>query len=262
MKAPEDKYVRLFWRFADEYPDVYNDDGALALYTRLLRLADMAWPAAATLPFGVRKVAMGFLTREREGGALIQKVTDGTYRVRGMDKHRAKRSQSGKDAADARWGNADGNAIGNAERNADGNADPSQGGMPIKAEQSRADQSSSEQADADAAASLYQRTGRFPSSKVVAWLNDIARDHGEARLVAAIDGTPFTGPNVGDYLEAIRNALRAEDHAAERAEATAEKQRNAAKRAPVAENPIQAEMRRILQEREDAERPSWTERPA
>lgn len=48
----DDRYARHYWRFADEFPDVYDNDAALALWYRLVRLADMAWPAAGTLPYG------------------------------------------------------------------------------------------------------------------------------------------------------------------------------------------------------------------
>lgn len=249
----DDRYTRIYWRFADEYPDVWNDDWALALWTRLVRLADMSWPAAATLPYGIRKAALSRLTADRDGGPLVVMVTPATFRVRGMDKHRAKRSQSGKDAADARWRIADSSASGSASGNANGTAERNAETMPSRAEHSKADQSRAEQADADAANSLYQRTGRFPSPKVVAWLNDIARDHGESRLVDAIDGTPFTVANVGEYLEAIRNRLRAEDHAAEKREAEEERRRNAEKRAPLPDNPVTAELRRVLREKEAAE---------
>jgi hypothetical protein len=230
----DDRYTRHFWRFADEFPDVYDDDAAYATWCRLLRLADMAWPVAATLPFGAKKAAMAKLTMDRDGGPLVQMVTSTTYRIRGMDKHRAKRSQSGKDAADARWGNADSNAIGNASGNAKGNAERNAEMMPSREEKRREEESSTEQAAPDAAESLYQRTGRFPSPKVIAWLNDISRDHGEERLVRAIDSTPCTTANIGDYIEGVRNALRAEDHAAERAERDDEKRRNREKRAPIA----------------------------
>ena len=237
--ATEDRYVRQYWRFADEYPDVYEDDAAYAAWCRLLRLADMAWPAAATVPVGVKKAAWAKLTLDRDGGALIQKATATTFRVRGMDKRRAKRSQSGKDAADARWGSADGNA----DSNADGNAEA----MPSRAEHSKASQSRAEQAPPDAAEALYQRTGRFPSSKVVAWLNDIAREHSEARLVKAIDDTPCTTTNIGDYIETIRNLLRAEDHAGGKV-AAAERAQRAARLADAPRITDTAEYRKALAE--------------
>lgn len=238
----EDRYTRIYWRFADEYPDVWNDDWALALWTRLVRLADMAWPAAATLPYGIKKAALARLTVDREGGPLVVMVTPSTFRVRGMDKHRAQRSQSGRDAAEARWRNADGNAKRNATGNANSIAERNAETMPNKAKQNRAEQSRAEQEDArapDAAEALYQRTGEYPSVKVLGWLNDLASeagggdvDVGEAKVAELIDRTPMTG-NRRDYLGRIRDLIRAENHAAEKREAAEERQRLAEKRAPV-----------------------------
>jgi hypothetical protein len=81
---PDDPYSRLYWRFADEFPAVYEDDAAYALWCRLLRLADMAWPVTATLPMGTRKTPLVLLVKE----GLVVMVTPSTYRIRGMVKER------------------------------------------------------------------------------------------------------------------------------------------------------------------------------
>lgn len=243
-----DRYTRHFWRFADEFPEVYEDDVAYAAWGRLLRLADMAWPAAATLPFGVKRQALAVLTKDREGGPLVVMVTAATFRVRGMDKHRAKRSQSAKDAADARWGNADSTADGYAERIADSNAET----MPSREEEIREEERRREQsapASDDPVVAFHERTGEFPSGKLLSWINDLGSRHGEERVARLIRETPMTTTSdPPGYLRSVMNRLRLEDRAAERAERDDEKRRNAEKREPV--SPVVEELRRHLRAQE------------
>ncbi len=128
MTAPN-QYSRLYWRFVDEFPGIYADDAALALWCRLLVEADMAWPASASLPYGTRHAPLDRLKAVN----LVYLVPGGRFRIKGMDKERQARSDAGRNAAAARWRNADampahadsnavGNADSNAERNAVGNA--------------------------------------------------------------------------------------------------------------------------------------------
>lgn len=111
------------------------------------------------------------------------------------------------------------------------------------------------QGEPDAAVEFQVRTGEFPGDKFREWLNDLAQTHGEARLVAAIRATPKTQRSGRDYLIAVRDQLRAEDHRAERAEADAERARNAAKRAPLV-SPAVAQLRDALLAKEQREVPA------
>ena len=126
----DDPYSRHYWRFADEFPDVFDDDHALALWHRLVRLADMAWPAAGQLPYGVRRSVLDRLVSV----ALIQMEGQSRFRIRGMDKERTKRSDHARDAAAQRWQYGR-NAPGNARSIPTGNAQT----MPSRAEPSKAE---------------------------------------------------------------------------------------------------------------------------
>lgn len=107
-----DPYTRSFWRFADEYPDIYADDHAYALWSRLRDMGDMAWPAAASLPLRTNRKALEMLV----AAGLVALQAGDRYRIRGMDKHREQRAEAGRKGADARWGrllpDSDGNANG------------------------------------------------------------------------------------------------------------------------------------------------------
>lgn len=94
-----DPYSRSYWRFRDEFPDIYSDDSAYALWHRLLVLADMAWPASASLPFGVRRSSLGKLV----AAELVVIQSDNRYRIKGMDAERERRSESARYAVNKRW---------------------------------------------------------------------------------------------------------------------------------------------------------------
>lgn len=105
----------------------------------------------------------------------------------------------------------------------------------------------------DAAVEFQRRTGQFPGPKILDWLNELAEAHGEGRLVKAIASTPMAGLKVPDYLRAVRDRLRSEDHLAEKAEAADEQRRLAEKRRPIqvvplAEDVSPEEARRLAEE--------------
>jgi hypothetical protein len=112
-----DGYTRLYHRFAEEFPDVWADDRAFGVWTRLLMLADASWPMRPHLP---RSVRPRMLARLKDAGLLI--VTGDTYTIRGLDAERTRRRDAARTGAAKRW---------ESERNA--NADAT--AMPSKAKQ-------------------------------------------------------------------------------------------------------------------------------
>lgn len=84
---------------------IWQDDALLGLWTRLLVLAEQAWPEPAYLPRSVNRRRLATLT----DAGCIEVVDKDRYRFHGLDSERARRSAHGKAAADARW-NAEGNA--------------------------------------------------------------------------------------------------------------------------------------------------------
>jgi hypothetical protein len=98
----------------------------------------------------------------------------------------------------------------------------------------------------DPAVAFQERTGEFPGGKVLTWIDELGQTHGEVRLTAMIRATPMTGRSVVDYLKAVRDKLRAEDHTAEQAERADEKRRLVEKRKPLPEEPWRAEHRAAI----------------
>lgn len=89
------------------------------------------------------------------------------------------------------------------------------------------------QGEPDAWSAFHARTGEVPGEKMRGWLDELSEAHGEARVVAMIGQVPKTQRSGVDYLKAVRDALRADDFEAERAERAAEKASVKAKRAPL-----------------------------
>jgi hypothetical protein len=223
-------YSRVYWtiRADDRLAGIYPDNHHLATWLRLLIAADMAWPAPADVPSTARKASVEYLA---EAG-VIELLAGGLFRFHGLDAERGRRRDAARRGPD---GSPDGTQLG-PKREADETQMPPRARPPLGS--ARLSSSSSteggvgETTEDDAAVALHARSGTFPSSKVVTWLNEIADRHGESRLTAAIRVTPMDGRTVPDYIRAVVDGLRAQDHAAERAEAVAEKERNAEKRRP------------------------------
>lgn len=222
----DDPYSRHYWRWADEYPELYDNDATCALWYRLVRLADMAWPSAATLPFGIRKAALDALV----AAELVIRVTATTYRIRGMDKERGKRAQSASNAARSRWSDATriapGNATRTATRIAPGNAET----MPSRAEPSKAEPS---RAARDPADDYFTLTGRYPTDRTLTWLDDIAAEFGADATAASLATEYATDAKTATLIGRVRDRLRRDARALDRAEQAAERERLAGKRRPV-----------------------------
>lgn len=114
MSRQDDPYLELYWRLAEEYPEVWDDDRALAWYVRLLKGAEAAWPTAADTPAGIHPRTWALLVGGTDA-LVIPEANGRRYRIRGLDKKRDARSTAASKAARSRWRNAGRNAHGNAE---------------------------------------------------------------------------------------------------------------------------------------------------
>lgn len=120
-------YSRHYHELVDDpkFEDIYPDDHHYACWSRLLMLAEQAWPASAHLPATARKASVAKLAEV----GLIDLLPDGRFRMHGLQAERERRSIAASKAANRRWA---------AERNAAGNADRTAGadiaGMPRRDE--------------------------------------------------------------------------------------------------------------------------------
>jgi hypothetical protein len=112
MTAQSDPYVRVYYRIIDDpkFAGVYDDDTRLALWLRLLLLADGAYPAPAPVPHAIRRPAFRHLVEV----GLIDLEPGDRYRIHGMDAERGARSRRASDAAREKWRRARSAADGDA----------------------------------------------------------------------------------------------------------------------------------------------------
>jgi hypothetical protein len=91
-------YSRVYHRLMNEYPTLWRSDAQLALFVRLLVLADKFWPDRPPLP----RVNGAALRALQENGLLIVDEAD-CYRIRGLDAERNRRSTAARTAARSRY---------------------------------------------------------------------------------------------------------------------------------------------------------------
>lgn len=108
-------YSRHYHELVDDakFADIYPDDHHYACWSRLLMLADQAWPASAHIPATARKASVAKLAEV----GLIDLLPDGRFRMHGLQTERERRSIAASKAATRRWA-AERNAAGNADRTA------------------------------------------------------------------------------------------------------------------------------------------------
>lgn len=243
-------YSRVYWSILDDgstsdggseldrFATIRGDMRHLGSWALMLVVADMAYPAPAFIPPTVPKASVAALSRPECG--LVELIGGGMYRIHGLRKERESRAAAASRPHPKR-GPRDEPPEAQLGPKRDPDGSQPGGGRVARRDEDETRQDENEEGTPaplpetgpDAANSLFLRTGQFPSKTVNDWLNDLSEAHTESRLIAAIDSTPLAGRNVKDYLVAIRDQLRAQDHAAEKAERADEIRRNAAKRAPV-----------------------------
>lgn len=234
-------YSRVYWELLDDpkFETIRADVRHLGTWTLMLLVADMAFPAPAFLPPAPKASVQALAD-----AGLVELLSGGRFRLHGLQAERSRRSAIASLGAAARWSDRTPNAMQtHSERNANGM--PSRDETRRDEDKPRQDETSIAPAD-DPVDALYVRTGRYPAGKVKEWAVDLGQRHGDAKVAALIRATPMNGPDVRQYLTAITDTLRAEEHAAERAELVAEKQRNEAKRAPLPDEPWRALHRRAI----------------
>jgi hypothetical protein len=99
---PDGRYSRIYHEAVDDerFREVWPDDGALALWVRLLVLADGAWPASVPIPRTAKPRPLSVLV---EAG-LVRILPGDLFRVNGLDAERGRRQSSARNAAAVRWG--------------------------------------------------------------------------------------------------------------------------------------------------------------
>lgn len=119
-------YVRVYYEDLErDYPEIFDDDAAVAAWLRLLVIVDKMWPVRPELPASVRGRTLALLTKSK----LVTLVPPRHYRIRGYEAERLDRQEKAQRAATKRWQSGS-NARSNADAHAHAYADAHARRMP------------------------------------------------------------------------------------------------------------------------------------
>ena len=185
-------YSRVYWTIRNDarLREIYPNNGHLATWLRLLIAADMAWPAPADLPSSVNKRSLSTLV---EAG-VIELHDGGLFTFHGLDTERGRR----KAFATSRPSSGP-----QVVPTPDPSGFATQGLSRVKGKTSKDEPSSGDPAD-----TYWSLTGRYPTDKVLKWIDDLAAQYGVDALVAAIAGSHQLDPDASTLLGRATTALK------------------------------------------------------
>jgi len=143
-------FIKVYHVLKDEFPGVWRSDAQLALFVRLLVVADKWWPEWA--PVAHRNGAYRSLL---ECGLVIENQGGTGYTIKGLGPERSKRSQHGRHAASMRWASSEHAQL-----------------MPSRAEQNKAEQSNGQSPSFLRSPTGPTHDGRHPDCLVCAPLRE------------------------------------------------------------------------------------------
>lgn len=223
----DDRYARVYFDRIERDPKFDGIRSNRALYGSwllLLQEAEKAWPSPAFPPptnwVPKREFAL-FVDR-----GIIDMTSDGRYFMHGLATIRAERSVRASTAAHARW-----DAGRNADSSASGIANASAPRMP-STDKTSTDKTSTADAH-DPADTYWSVTGRYPTEKVLAWIDDLAAQYGAAVVTTAIAECHQVDRETGTLLGRVTTTLKRDARKLDLDERRAEQARLVEKRAAV-----------------------------
>lgn len=241
------EYVRVYYSIVDDPKFTGLGLDKLGAWLRLLMMADSAWPASAYLPGTSvipRRTVVALSQRQ-----LIDLLPDGKFRVHGLDTERTRRKTAAQKGADKRW-DKDANA---EQTDTDRTATAPSPDMPSQAEQSQADPSRAEPSTADAddpADVWWQLTGRYPSDKLIGWIDETASRFGSGPVSRAIAKAFIEDGSVSTLMSRAVAIVRRDARQLDLREKEEERRRLEEKRSrPVKLDQWQVDYRRAIEEK-------------
>jgi len=205
MTRDSGPYSRFYWRFRDEFSDIYADKETFGWWITLLANAEGAHPSAPELPRRLKPRCL----KQLIDADLVTLLPGDRYRMRGTAAEMDRRSNQGRAGADARWKRTQSDSNANALRSQ-------------SLDEQRRDETSRE--GADALDVWYRLTGSWPSPKVLPWLNELIDAHGDAAVADAIAVEWQANSDRKSILGRVQDTLSREAHEAEKRRQTARAQ--------------------------------------
>lgn len=196
----DNKYSRVYWGVVDDdrFIGIYDDDSNWSAYTRLLMIADQAWPASAHLPATLRKSSLSALIER----GIVEPGTSGRFRIHGMDAERERRSEAGR---------LGGIASGRSRQSLNGRSSNVQPEFAKPLDQSRnldeerRDETRREDQEHPAALEMYAQLVSRPSAKAQSWLDRLVSTYGDGSTTKAIQDASAGG--IRDLLSRTETLL-------------------------------------------------------
>jgi hypothetical protein len=189
-------YARIYQCVVDDpkFEDIFDNDAHWACYTRLLMLAEQAWPQSAYIPASARRASVRLLAER----TIIDLVGGGRFRIHGLDAERQRRSERSQKAADNRWNRPT------------EDVQPSAGDDPLVAYSSL--------------------IGSHPTQKAIKWLDEIAAKYGAKALTKALGQAAKDGATTGKLIGEAQAVLVGWEREAAQREKDAEKAKRDSRR--------------------------------
>jgi hypothetical protein len=236
-------YSRVYWSIVDDpkFAGVYDNDRLLATWLRLLILADQSYPASPAIPLGTNVKSLDKLVEV----GLVDRGTGFRFRVHGLDKERARRRPVGAGPPPI----PDLNPPGPGPE-PEGNRNGTRGLSQAKPSRDK-DETSRDTARAPDPADVYWTlTGRYPTDKVLGWVDDLSASYGQEAVIRALATTHQADRATNTLLGRTQDVLRSEARALSlKEQATVRQDLKERRAAPVVrdEAAIRAEIQRLME---------------
>lgn len=228
-------YSRVYWEVMEDakFDGIREDLRLLGAWTLLLIVADMAWPAPAFVPRTVSKTALQRLIKAE----LVDTLSGERYRIRGLDSERERRRDAARSGPRR---DPNGTQTGPVREPDGSQAETKPSRVQDEDEPTRA---------GDPAVAYWELTGRFPTAKTLAWLDDLTGKYGHDAVIRSVVDAFRQDHSTQTLLGRAQDRLRAEARELDRREREAEQARLKEKRAnPPPLDEWRAEYRRRLEE--------------
>lgn len=250
-------YSRVYWsiRTDPKFVDVYGDDRHLATWLRLLIAAEATWPAPADVPASARKASLAALSEAQ----LIDLLPGGMFQMHGLDAERKRRADAARTGANIRYDRTANGMQTQPKRDANRmqtGPEPDANGLlvledePIGLEDEPIGRAETPRPP-DPADVYWTLTGRYPTDKVLGWVDDLSASYGPEAVIRALATSHSQDRTTSTFLGRTQDALRAEARALSLKEQasvrTSIKERRAAPRPDIDQEALAAEIRRLME---------------
>ena len=175
-------YSRIYWtvRSDPRLAAIYGNDANFAAWTRLLIAADMAWPAPADIPASTKRAALTAL----EQAGVVELLPGGLFRFHGLDAERGRRRSA-----------AGGHAVPEPDPLGDHLGTTRSPSREEEEEETRREEPSRDARDP--ADTYWSLSGRYPTDRTLAWIDDLTGQYGADAVIAAMGTAHRTGSAQG-----------------------------------------------------------------